>query len=184
MAGDTLEFFCTATTCDQQWLYRIGDDGLVYSQKQNRFAGLNAAGVSAYQAFDSGAQPQDLHAFRDTEGTSSETAQALVTLHALAQGRFPGDTGHNEQILWPVLASPRSANVLVHNIPVFFESPDGAVDILCRDCFSSCPPASEPARFHLRGRNGGASQTKKSWTLSINDRELFSSVQAEQVGLG
>jgi hypothetical protein len=37
----TPDFCCIATACEQQWL-QIGERGIVYSQKQNRIAGLDA----------------------------------------------------------------------------------------------------------------------------------------------
>ncbi len=69
MAEDTPEFLCSATACDQQWLYMIGEEGLVYSQSRNRFAGLDAAGISAYQAFDAGIPLRDLVRFTAADGT-------------------------------------------------------------------------------------------------------------------
>jgi hypothetical protein len=167
-----------ATACEQQWLYQLGDEGIVYSQAQNRIAGLDAAGLLAYQAFDAGASLHDLQAFRSMS-QSSQTAEALDVIFALSKGRFPADQDHEERRDWPALDCPQNASVEVHEIPMLVECPQEAQKMLCSDCFKSCPPSTQPARFHLRIVRAGT-----SWSISANDREIFPSVRDEQVGLG
>jgi len=49
-----------ATALPDQWLYLLGEGGVIYSERTNRFAGLDAGGVSAYLAFQAGASPKEL----------------------------------------------------------------------------------------------------------------------------
>lgn len=184
MAEDTPDFFCSTTACDRQWLYLIGEEGLVYSQSRNRFAGLDAAGVSAYQAFDAGVSLHDLLRLTAADGASAEAALALAKIQALSQGSFPEDHSYEERADWPAIVSPVNASLRVNGIFLHFASPHKALDIFCEDCFASCPATTEPARFHLQSRPATGSQNEESWTLSINDRGLFSSLHSEQMGLG
>ncbi len=189
MAEDTPEFLCSVTACDQQWLYMIGEEGLVYSQSQNRFAGLDAAGVSAYQAFDAGVHLQDLlrHDLLRlpvADRASANATLALKKIQALSRGSFPEENSREDRVDWPAIVSPVNANHRVNGISLFFASPHEALDIFCEDCFSSCPATTEPARFHLQSRLATESQDEELWTLSINDRVLFSSLRNQQIGLG
>jgi len=178
-AEESPQFDCIATACNQQWLYRFGDGGVVYSQTQNRFVGLDASGILAYQAFDAGAIPRDLLASSGAGQPSTIATEALDIVFALSRGRFPESSEQEEARDWPALAPPKSANIEVHGIPIFVECPPQALGALCRDCFLSCPSTTRPARFHLHLRRAEA-----SWTIFINDREFFDSVKDEQVGLG
>lgn len=172
-----------ATACEQQWLYQLGDEGIVYSEAQNRIAGLDAAGLLAYRAFDAGAGLHDLQAF----STASQNSQAaelapdpiLDTIFALSRGRFPEAQDREERRDWPALEFPQGATVEVHRIPMLVECPQEALRTLCNDCFKSCPASTRPARFHLRIVRAGT-----SWAISANGREIFASVQDEQIGLG
>ena len=75
------DFECIASSCPRQWLYLLGDEGAVYSEARNRFAGLDAAGVSAYLAFDAGAQIEDLSRVRDAhERCPQEARDRLAAL--------------------------------------------------------------------------------------------------------
>jgi hypothetical protein len=178
-AEEDSQFDCIATACDQQWLYRFGDGGIVYSQAQKRFVGLDAAGMLAYQAFDAGATPHDLLESSGAGQTSSIATEALDIVFALSRGRFPESSEQEEARDWPALAPSTTANVEVHGIPVFVECPPQALGVLCRDCFLSCPSTTQPARFHLR-----LQRAVNSWTIFANDREIFASMKDEQVGLG
>src|SRR5277367_5864993 len=91
------EFCCLATACDQQWLFKVGENGILYSQKQNRIAGLNAGGLLTYRAFDAGASLQDL---REVAG-SPAAVDALDTIFALSQGRFPEPQEAEQRRDWP-----------------------------------------------------------------------------------
>ncbi len=173
------EFDCIATGCDQQWLYRFGEGGVVYSQMQNRFVGLDAAGILAYQAFDAGATPHDLLSSSEIGQASPVAAEALDTIFALSRGQFPESSEREERSAWPAPVVPKSANVEVHGIPFFVECLPQALGALCRDCFLSCPSTSRPARFHLR-----LQRAENSWTIFANDREIFPSLKDEQIGLG
>lgn len=177
---------CLTTARHRQWLYLIGEEGVVYSQEQNRFAGLAAAGVSAYRAFDAGARPEDLQSFHDdpqtVDGEDTVSSPAVKSLHAifaLSQGDFPEDESDEERIAWPPLGHSETANIEIHGIPVRLEYPRGRYDELYRDCLRNAPATSRPARFHLR-----AQETNDGWAIYANGYEAFSSLQGEQLGLG
>jgi hypothetical protein len=173
------EFQCVATAREQQWLYQLGDEGIVYSQAQNRIAGLDAAGLLAYWAFDAGASLDDLQAFSTASQRSQAAELTLDTIFALSRGRFPKAQDHEERGDWPALDFSQSATVEVHGIPMLVECPQEALRMLCSDCFKSCPLSNQPARFHLRIVRAGT-----SWAISANDREIFAPVRDEQIGLG
>lgn len=172
------ELRCTATSRDRHWLYRIGEEGIIYSQAQNRFAGLDAAGVLAYQAFDAGASPHDLQGF-STADHASMTAGALNAIFTLSQGKFPRDPNIEESGDWPALETARNASIEVHGVPLLVEPPYDAPGILCKDCFLSCSSTTRAARFHVSVRPAGT-----LWSVSINGKEVFSSIRDEQIGLG
>lgn len=174
----TSEFQCIVTVSPHQWLYQIGEEGIVYSQTQNRFAGLDAAGLLAYRAFDAGASLQDLLAFSAADQISPATTQALDAILALSRGRY-AESRDQERRNWPPLASPPCANVEVHGIPILFECPHSALEVLGNDCFLSAPSTTRRARFHLRVQRAGT-----SWTIVANNQEIFPSLRDEQIGLG
>src|ERR1700749_638496 len=76
------------TTCARQWLYLLGSEGVVYSEAQNRFAGLDAAGVAAYRAFDAGASVEDLRKVNHVNRTSLAPNDGLDAVYAVSQGIF------------------------------------------------------------------------------------------------
>lgn len=152
------------------WLYLFGDEGLVYSEIHNRFAGLDAAGVSAYRAFDAGACIEDLRTFRDSP------EDGLDAVYALSQGVFPKE---DSSVEWPALDHLRTANIDIHGIPVLLECPSGALEYLCRDYFQNCPSTRQTARYHLY-----AQQLEDGWIIYGNGRELLSQLRDEQLGLG
>jgi len=164
-----------ATACPGQWLYLLADEGVVYSETQNRFAGLTAAGVSAYRAFDAGAVVEDLRRFNDPRGAPAPDSR-LEAIHALSQGIFPAQEPRHE---WPPLEYSSSANIEIHGIPVLFEFPPGPLEDLCRDYFRNCPFSAQPTRYHLH-----AQPTGDGWTIYANGLELLSLLRDEQLGLG
>lgn len=173
------ELYRSATKCRQQWLYLVGEEGVIYSQVRNRFIGLDAAGVSAYQAFDAGASVRDLQPFSNTDADFAATEAALNMIFALSQGEFPQDRASEDHAAWPACDAPRTANLEIHGIPILVDYPSGVAGDLCRDCFRSCLPSAEAARFHLHSR-----QTKDGWSIFINGQEFFSGLREDQVGLG
>jgi hypothetical protein len=163
------------TTCARQWLYLLGDEGVVYSEAQNRFAGLDAAGVAAYRAFDAGARMEDLR-FIHGNRPSSASDDGLKAIHALSLGNFP-----SEDARWdcPIVDKPRASNIAIHNIPVLLEYPAGPLEDLCHDYFRNCHATMQPARCRL-----SAQRAEDGWTIYVNGRELLSSLRDEQIGLG
>ncbi len=164
-----------ATACPGQWLYLLGDEGVVYSGTQNRFAALSAPGVSAYLAFDAGVGIEDLRRFNDTHGSVTLDAE-LETIQALSQGTFPAQDG---PMKWQPLENPVPANIEILGIPVFLEYPAGPLEDLCRDYFRNCSPDKQPAQFHL-----SAQHRENGWAIYGNGREILSLLQDEQLGLG
>jgi hypothetical protein len=165
-----------ATACPGQWLYLFADGGVVYSETQNRFAGLAPAGISAYRAFDAGARIEDLRRFSDPGSSSAAAYEGLEAIQALSQGIFPSE---ESRIEWPVLDHPVTANIEIHGIPVLLEHPTGPLENLCRDYFKNCPSSTQPARYHLYAQHRG-----DGWAVYGNGRELLSFLRDEQLGLG
>lgn len=164
------------SACLGQSLYLLEDGGVVYSEIQNRFAGLDAAGVSAYRAFDAGAGVQDLRDCNDKHNISSQFGDGLEAIHALSQGVFPV-SGSSEE--WPKFDGPKSANVEIHGIPVLLEYPEGGLENLCSDYFRNCPATTQPAQCHLYARH-----ENDSWTICANGQVILSQLRDEQIGLG
>jgi hypothetical protein len=174
------DFEGIAGSCPRQWLYLLGDQGVVYSEASNRFAGLDAAGVSAYLAFDAGAQVEDLRLIRDAHQSDSSCG-GLEAIHALAQGIFPDDQPAAFES-WPdpsISTHSGTANIEIHGIPISLAYPAGPLEELCRDCFQNCAASDKPARWLL-----SAQPTENGWAIYINDRKLFSLQQEQQLGLG
>jgi hypothetical protein len=157
-------------------LYLIADEGVVYSETQNRFAGLNAAGVSAYQAFDSGVATEDLRGVSDQRDSSAVSDDGLEAVFALSRGTFPTQDNRQE---WQQLEYRARANIEINGIPVLLEYPTGPLEELCRDYFRNCLPGKQPARYHLCVQRKG-----DSWAIYGNGCELLSSLRDEQLGLG
>jgi hypothetical protein len=172
---------CVPSRCPRQRLYLIGDEGVVYSETRNRFAGLDASAVAAYRAFDAGASIQDLRAFQDKRDLSSEFEDGLEAIYDLAQGTFPPEEARLE---WPGLdhlkpADAESAKIEILGLPVYVEYPSGPLEHLCRDSFRNCPPTTQPPRHRL-----SAQCEDGHWAIYANGHELLSALQAEQLGLG
>ena len=170
-----------ATTNPRQWLYLFDDEGVVFSETHSRFAGLDAAGVSAYRAFDAGARVEDLRKYNGAHNLAPASADALETIHALSQGTFPAEDASAD---WPVFAqskvtNSRPANIEIYGIPVSLEYPAGPLEHLCQDYFQNCTPATQSARCHL-----SAQFTEKGWAILVNGREFFLLQREEQLGLG
>jgi hypothetical protein len=170
-----------ASTAPGQWLYLLGEEGIVYSERHNRFAGLDAAGVAAYRAFNAGAGIQDLRALSNQNILCSASGNSLEPIYALSQGIFPAEEPRTEwpARVGPVHANSAAANIEINGIPVLLEYPDGPLAEHCRDYFRHCPASTLPARCHLK-----AQPAEDGWTVSVNGRQLLSSLRDEQVGLG
>jgi hypothetical protein len=176
----TPDFEPIASSCPRQWLYLLGDEGVVYSEARNRFAGLDAAGVSAYLAFDAGAQIEDLE--RSVNGRDAGAARgALEAIHALSEGIFPDDDAPADRpdVESSQLAPSQAANIEIDGIPILLEFPVGHVENLCRDYFRNCASSTRPARFRL-----SAQRKQNGWAVCVNGREFFSMQQGQQLGLG
>jgi len=160
-----------------QWLYLLGDEGgVVYSQTQNRFAGLSAAGISAYRALDAGASVEDLGTHWAGAARHPASADGMDTIAALARGLFPAEDPLLE--LLP-LQHPMTANIKIHDIPAAVEFPREPLEDLCRDYFRNCPAGAGSAKFRIH------SQYKENgWTVYVNDWGLLSSLADRQLGLG
>ena len=176
------DFECIASSCPRQWLYLFGDEGVVYSEARNRFAGLDVTGVSAYLAFDAGAQIEDLRLIRDAHEPDAASG-GLEAIHALAQGIFPDDEPEDESMEgWPDLSLSThsgTANVEIHGIPISLAYPAGPLEELCLDCFQNCAPSDKPARWRL-----SAQPTGSGWAIYLNDRKFFTLQHELQLGLG
>ena len=167
---------CVAATSPGQWLYLLGDEGVVYSESQNRFVGLDAAGISAYRAFEAGARVEDLSGFSTSRNPPSDPDNGLEAIYALSKGLFPAGDPSQE---WPPLDRPIPANIEIDGIPIALDSPAGPLEDLCRDYFRNCPPSTQPARSHL-----WAVPTTNGWTIQVNGREFLGSLRPQQLGLG
>jgi hypothetical protein len=162
-----------------QWLYRLGDGAVIYSETQNRFSGLDAAGLSAYLAFDAGASLADLRMINTGLTHASESCDNLDAIYALSQGSFPADESQ-----WPTVdisTAPDlgTANFEMAGIPIILECPPGQLGDLCRDYFGACRESDLPARFHL-----AAQKTQGGWSICVNGQVILSVQSDEQRGLG
>ena len=167
---------CINSACLRQSLYLLDGGGVVYSETENRFVGLNAAGVSAYRAFAEGADVRSLRECCDEHNFSSPGADGLDVIHALSQGIFPDENPREE---WPLLEQPRNANIEIHGIPVLLEWPTGPLEDLCRDYFRNCLATTRLARCHLHAQPGDG-----GWTIRVNGHAFLSQLRDEQLGLG
>jgi hypothetical protein len=179
----TSDYECIGCACPRQWLYLFGDEGVVYSEARNRFAGLDAAGVAAYRAFDAGAQIEDLRLISDRHGPET-TSGGLEAIHALAQGIFPDESADECAEAWPdpdpSISMPKdSTNIEIHGIPISLAYPTGPWEELCRDIFRNCARSDKPALWRL-----SAQPTGNGWVIYINDRKFFSLQREQQLGLG
>ena len=175
-----------ATRRAGQCLYLFGDEGIVYSETQNRFAGLDAAGVAAYRAFEAGATVDDLRYVRAKDGDSVVPAHALGAIYALTQGTFPtsdcptklpGDESRG--FVTSRTTNSKTESIEIGGLSILLEYPSGPLEPLCRDYFRDCPPATRPPGCHLCAQRAG-----HYWAISVNGRELLSLHGEEQLGLG
>ena len=168
-----------------QWLYLFGDGAVIYSESENRFAGLDDKGLSAYLALEAGATVDDL---RHAGGTvTSDFDTGLNAIYELTRGVFPSEIKED----WPVLnanASPdagvspgasRVETVRIAGVPVSIEYPAGPLEALCRDYFRNCPADSGPPRCFLTARRG-----TDGWVIDANGHEFLLLQNEEQLGLG
>jgi hypothetical protein len=162
------------TKLPQQWLYLFNEGGVVYSEIHNRYAGLDAAGVAAYRAFDAGATVEDLNALGHVYSQAS--AEPMQTIYGLSEGRFPAE---DLPVKWLSLPHACVANMEIDGIPVLVEFPSGPLQELSRDYFRYCLPCTKPAHFHI-----SAQRVDDGWTIHGNGRELLSSLSNNQLGLG
>jgi len=168
-----------------QWLYLFGDEGVVYSEVGNRFAGLDAAGVSAYRAFGAGAEVKDLTLIGNGLCPAAFPCGDLEAIRALTQGIFPGDAPADQpQEEWPdpdppIFTPLETAGIELHSIPISLAYPAGPWEELCRDCFRNCAPSNTPVRRRLY-----AQATESGWAIYIDDRKFFSLQHQKQLGLG
>jgi len=184
-----------ACACPQQWLYLLsdllGDGGVVYSEVRNRFAGLDAAGVSAYRAFDAGATLEDLGRLPVADSCASTAGEGLQAVYELSQGIFPTEDAPAE---WPALAPPTLApstfapsrcgdlaivNIEIDGIPVSLQYPPGPLASLCRDYFRNCPITERQARCRL-----SAQKEENGWAIYVNGRKFLPLPLEQQLGLG
>lgn len=179
----TRDYACIDCACPRQWLYLFGDEGVVYSEARNRFAGLDAAGVAAYLAFDAGAQVDDLRSISDRHG-SETISGGLEAIHALAQGIFPEESADEYAETWPgpdpsISTIKDSTNIEIQGIPVSLAYPSGPWEKHCQDIFRHCARSDEPPLWRL-----SAQPTENGWAIYINDRKFFSLQHEQQLGLG
>jgi len=164
-----------ATTRPEQWLYLVGEGGIVYSETRNRFAGLDALGVSAYRAFDADASVDDLR-----QVSSSASSVGLEAIHDLCQGIFPPEEAAADwHALDATICEPRTANIEIHGIPISLQYPSGPLQELCRDFFRNSAPSNRPACCQL-----SAQQTETGWAIYVNGHRFFSLQREHQLGLG
>jgi len=174
-----------ACACPRQWLYLLGDEGVVYSETRRRVAGLDAAGVSAYRAFDSGAGIEDLRLAGKGHGPDAASGAALNAIHTLTQGIFPDDESEDgSRADWPdhdssISVQSESANIEIHGIPISVVYPPGPWEENCRDCFRNCAASDKAARWRLSARLAG-----NVWGIYINDRKVSTVQYEQQLGLG
>jgi hypothetical protein len=173
------------TLLSGQWLYLFGDGAVIYSERENRFAGLDDKGLATYLAMEAGASVDDLRHAGGTVTSGFDTG--LDAIYGLTQGIFPADIKE----YWPVLnvnASPdvgvgsgasRVETVGIAGIPVSIEYPAGAPEALCRDYFRNCPAESGPPRCFLTARRDA-----DGWVVDVNGREFLLLQHEEQLGLG
>ena len=186
-ASSTIRYFHrVATERAGQWLYLFGDEGIVYSETQNRFAGLDAVGVAAYTAFEAGATVDDLRHVHARDGDSVVSAHALGAIYALTQGTFPTPDRPTELprlesrgFVTSRTTNSKTESIEIGGISILLEYPSGPLEPLCRDYFRNCPPATRPPGCHLCAQRAG-----NCWTICVNGRELLSVQQEEQLGLG
>jgi hypothetical protein len=161
-----------ACSVPRQWLYLFGEEGgVVYSEAQGRFAGLDAAGIAAFLECD-------------LDG-SRIPGNEIESIRDLARGVFPSEDAPED---WPPFdanayskeSRPEvNTNVEIGGIPVLVKYPAGPVATLCGDYFRSCKRTSSLPRCCL-----SAEQTEHGWAILVNGREFLPIEKKDQLGLG
>jgi hypothetical protein len=178
-----------ACASPRQWLYLFGEEGgVVYSEALNRFAGLDAAGVAAFLAFDAHIPMEGGEAARFAQNRNASPAPpgAMESIHALAGGVFPAADPSEE---WPAF-NPHAdshlarvhlsgAHLEIAGVPMSIEYPAGPLESLCGNYFQNCRPAVLPPRCHL-----SAQSMEDGWAILVNGRIFLSIDREEQLGLG
>jgi hypothetical protein len=176
------DFQRISCVCPDQWLYLLGGKGVVYSQTQNRFAGLDSAGVFVYRAFDAGASMEDLKELISEAGIDDVgSGNGLRVIHRLSRGIFPDEEASEA---WPAFNPSMchlssAANITIAGIPLVVECPPGVLEDLCRDYFRDCQSTDKAARCCL-----SAQYTEKGWMIFVNGHEYFPIQHERQLGLG
>ncbi len=175
-----------ASVQPSQWLYLFGDKGVVYSESQNRFAGLDASATAAYLAFESGATLRDLGAFAAEHNSRSASEDGLSTILALARGVFPPE---ESCVRWPIVDRSQPLISESHNLtevtievgstPVLFKYPPGRLEELCDDVFRNCSTTTRFPFRHISVLSRG-----DAWGIYGNGIELLASLRDGQLGLG
>jgi hypothetical protein len=172
-----------STTQPDQWLYLLGDGGVIYSENKNRFAGLDARGISAYLAFEAGASFEELK-----RASGDNPDGGLNAIHALAQGIFPAE---EEAEHWPSpesiefadqLGPPvtsRRETVEIAGLAVSIDYPAGTLEAICRDYFRNCPATTRSPRCRLSAERDG-----NDWVIRVNGHEFLWLKGEDQLGLG
>lgn len=167
----------------RQWLYLFGEEGgVVYSETQGRFAGLDAAGVAAFLAFDMEFAPEcRAGTFSRKLDGSRIPGHRMESIRELSLGIFP-DADASEK--WPTLdpgvcANRSGAEFEIGGIPVLIQYPVGPLDPLCSDYFQNCTRTSSPPQCCL-----SVQQTRHGWAILVNGRILLPIEKESQLGLG
>lgn len=170
----------------QQWLYLFGDEGVVYSEIQNRFAGLDASATAAYRAFETGATLRDLEAFAGSHNSGSVSEDRLPAILALSKGVFPPEEACAG---WPAFDHYQlpdsetpdlpAVTVEVGSTSVLLRYPRGPLEELCRDIFRSCSRTTR-LPFHQIS----AFSKEDAWAVCGNGIEVLSSLRDGQLALG
>src|SRR5579863_316440 len=168
-----------------QWLYLLDGGGVVFSDARQRFAGLDAAGVMAYRAFDAGVELEELERAAGRQSASAN----LKAIHALAHGRFPDEQPPVElPEREEVTAACEDANgcgatasattIDFCGVPVALEIPGDAILDLCGDYFRRCKPLMQPPRRRIAARRESG-----RWAVYVDGRRFFELAHEDQIGL-
>ena len=177
------DFECVSCACQRQWLYLLGNEGVVYSETRRRFVGLDAAGVAAYRALDAGVPIEDLKLVGGRSDAASDAR--LEAVCALTQGIFPADQAADEpQEEWfdraPTVSTRQACvNIKVHGLAISIVYPPGPWEEICRDCFRECAVSDQPSSWFI-----SAQPAEGGWEIYLNDRRFYSLRNEHQLGLG
>ncbi len=180
-----LDFECVTCACQRQWLYLLGDEGVVYSEPQRHFAGLDSAGISAYRALDAGAEIEDLRLAGNRHSSAAVSDDGLEAIRALTYGIFPDDESSDEsQEDWsdptPSVFMPSGAvNIEIQGTPISVVYPPGPWAEICRDSFRDCAVSDQAASWCI-----SAQPTEDGWAICVNECKFFTLRNEQQLGLG